>query len=147
MLLRQTWVPEFHRTQVSWVSCNDQRDSSWQDTMLRVLRIKLIETHSQIFYEGRLLSSTIISILVASFRFYSHLEKTEVLSGNICHRVPTLLFLCLTKSSAVSPRKFHTLIWTNFCNYCPGDIPRLSGSGDQQDLCLQSHGTVYFCIP
>lgn len=44
-------------------------------------------------------------------------------------------------------KRAYTVVWNpNFCDCCPGDTFRLSGSGSQQGLHLWSLRIVYMCI-
>lgn len=113
--------------------------------ILGVLHTKLTEAYSQVFYEGGLLSKTRVSSLEAGFRFYSHLESREELSGNTGHAVPFLLSSVPLEFNNITKKVSYTHMALIFTTSAQGYL-QITWSSGQQDVCLQSHGTVYFYI-
>ena len=121
------WLGSF----CSWVprDCNNWRDSSWQATTPRALHKQQTETHLQSFCEKSLSTYLGASAYGADFRYATHVEGTEGLSGNVGQGTPYLHSPSASLELASTSQKgVDTLIWNpNFCNCCPKVTSRLPG--------------------
>ena len=90
------------------------------------------------FWERGLFACPGTSARGAAFWLGTHLETTEVLSGN---RMPSLHSPSASQQlSGIFQKGAYTLIWsTDLCTCCLGNTPRSPSSSGQQGLCLRSH--------
>ena len=119
LVARGDCIPGSHGT----LSVTIREDSSWQATTPRALHREQTETHPHPFCEKGLFTCPGASAWGAGFRFATHLEATEVHSGNVGWGTPSLYFPSASLQLAgTSQKRAYILIWSpNFCKCCPGN--------------------------
>ena len=106
-------------------------------------------THSRSFYEKERLYLSWSFSLRIGFRFATHLDTIEELSGNVHRETLSLCFFLPSLQLAdmpISTDGANIPIWSQIFAAVAQEHLQISWSGGQQDLSLRLHRTAYICI-